>query len=348
MSDRSNDRMQFVGNKMPTFHNPYGVNIISEQAKAYEQATKKMNERILELTSYVDAMKKTNTSDNFVPSSSSSLLIQQSLSISQKEIQKEIDRMLKIMPSFNGDSEDNFESWQLSAKQCFSYGRNCSEQQKIDVVLAKIGGHAIQTLEYEGELNTIETIFKSLKRTYGQDQRAIISQVKQLPTETVKLYSVRLKNNLRDLGICVDHANPGVIALDYFVSGLLPDISKRVKSLFPETYLKAEGYAFQIECENVNSMSKRIDSINNLVQKDGAMDLLNDVRSSTSFNSNNINNEHKLIRPYFGTCFGCNTLGHTFWNCPSITNKKREEISTNFSTYLAKHRAKQTLLNECK
>jgi len=297
---------------------------INLQAKAYEQATKKMNERILELTSYVDAMKKTNTSDNFVPSSSSSLLIQQSLSISQKEIQKEIDRMLKIMPSFNGDSEDNFESWQLSTKQCFSYGRNCSEQQKIDVVLAKIGGHAIQTLEYEGELNTIETIFKSLKRTYGQDQRAIISQVKQLPTETVKLYSVRLKNNLRDLGICVDHANPGVIALDYFVSGLLPAISKQVKSLLPETYLKAEGYAFQIECENMNSMSKRIDSINNLVQKDGAMDLLNDVRSSTSFNSNNINNEHKLIRPYFGTCFGCNTQGHTFWNCPSITNKKRK------------------------
>jgi uncharacterized protein YukE len=124
LSDRSNGRMQFVGNKMPTIQNPYGVNIISEQAKAYEQATKRMNERILELTSYVDAMKKTNTSDNFVPSSSSSLLIQPSLSISQKEIQKEIDRMLKIMPSFNGDSEDNFESWQLSAKQCFSFGRN--------------------------------------------------------------------------------------------------------------------------------------------------------------------------------------------------------------------------------
>jgi len=91
-----------------------------------------------------------------------------------------------------------------------------------------------------------------------------------------------LKNNLRDLGILVDHANPGVIALDYFVSGLLPAISKRVKSLLPETYLKAEGYAFQIECENINSMSKRIDSINNLVQKDDAMDLFNDVKSSTS------------------------------------------------------------------
>ena len=60
LGDRSNDRMQFVGNKI---HNPYDANIIIEQAKAYEQATQKMNEKIRELTSYVDAMKKTNTSD---------------------------------------------------------------------------------------------------------------------------------------------------------------------------------------------------------------------------------------------------------------------------------------------
>ena len=342
---RPSDRMNFVGNQIPTAHNPYDANIISEQQKAYEQATKKMNEKILELTNYVDAMKNTKTIDNqnnFVPSFLSLSSIQSPLAISQKDIQKEIDRMLKIMPSFNGDSEDNFESWHLSVKQCFSYGRNCSEQQKLDVVLAKIGGQALQTLEHEGELKTIETVFKSLKKTYGQDQRAIISNVKQLTMETVKLYSVRLKNNLRDLGIVVDHANPGVVALDYFVSGLLPAISKRVKSLLPETYSKAEGYAFQIECENMNSMSKKIDSINNLVQKDGNMDLVNEVESSRLFNSNGKNNVHQSLRPYFGTCFGCNKQGHTFWNCPSITNKKREEISTNFSTYLAKYRSKQT------
>jgi len=32
LSDRSNDRMQFVGNKIPTIHNPYDANIIIEQA----------------------------------------------------------------------------------------------------------------------------------------------------------------------------------------------------------------------------------------------------------------------------------------------------------------------------
>ena len=64
MSERSNNRMKFVGNKLPTIHNPYDANIILEQEKAYEQATQKMNEKILELKSYVDAMKKINTIDN--------------------------------------------------------------------------------------------------------------------------------------------------------------------------------------------------------------------------------------------------------------------------------------------
>jgi hypothetical protein len=40
-------------------------------------------------------------------------------------------------------------------------------------------------------------------------------------------------------------------------------------------------------------LSPLLDSINNLVQKDDAMDLFNDVKSSTSYNSNNKNNEHK-------------------------------------------------------
>ena len=162
----------------------------------------------------------------------------------------------------------------MSVKQCFSYGINCSEQKKLDEVLAKIGGNAIQTLEHEGELYTIESVFKSLKKTYGQDQRAIISNVKQLPMETVKLYSVRLKNNLRDLGIVVDHASycSWLLCIRIVTSNL-----KTSQKSLSETYSKAEGYAFQIECENMNSMSKRIDSINNLVQTDGTLDLVNQI-----------------------------------------------------------------------
>jgi hypothetical protein len=345
LNDRSNVRTNFVENKMSTVQNPYDANIIFEQAKAYEQATKKMNEKILELTSYVDAMKKTNTSNNqnSVPSSPSSPSIQSPLSVSQKEIQKEIDRMLKIMPSFKGDSDDNFESWQLSVKQCLSYGRNCSEQQKLDVVRTKIGGHALQTLEHEGELNTIEAVFKSLKKTYGKDQRAIISNVKQLPTETVKLYSVRLKNNLRELGIKEDPASPSVIALDYFVSGLLPAISKRVKTLLPETYAAAEGYAFQIECENPNLISKKGDSLNACLNVGASSSYSNSNNSSRyqpykSDRANQNNSSNKQSRPYSGVCFGCNKQGHAYWQCQSISKEKRDEIHQNFATYLTKYR----------
>ena len=130
------------------------------------------------------------------------------------------------MSSLRRDSNDNMESWVLSVK------------------------------------NVSHMLFQSLKKVYVKDQRSIISNVKQLPSESVKIYSVRLKNNLRALGIVENSTNTSVIALDYFVSGLLPHISKRVKRLLPETYSTAEGYAFQIECEHSNYISKKGDSVN--------------------------------------------------------------------------------------
>jgi hypothetical protein len=175
--------------------------------------------------------------------------------------EKEIDRMLKVMPYFNGDSGDNFESWVLSARKIISYGKNCTEEQKLDVVLTKVRGNALETLEYCGNLNSVDLVFSNLKKTYGKDQRALISNLKQLSNESVKLFSVRLKNNLRALGIVEVASNPSVIALDYFISGLLPTISKRVKQLLPETYSAAEGYAFQIECENLSSQAKNNESL---------------------------------------------------------------------------------------
>lgn len=176
--------------------------------------------------------------------------------------EKEIDRMLKVMPYFNGDSGDNFEAWVLSAKKIISYGKNCTEEQKLDVVLTKVRGNALETLEFCGNLNSVDLVFSNLKKTYGKDQRALISNLKQLSNESVKLFSVRLKNNLRALGIVEVASNPSVIALDYFISGLLPTISKRVKQLLPETYSAAEGYAFQIECENLSSQAKKNEFLN--------------------------------------------------------------------------------------
>ena len=54
-----------------------------------------------------------------------------------KNVDKELDRTLNVMPSFKGDSSDNFESWVISVKKCLSYGRNCTEQQKLDVAMKK-------------------------------------------------------------------------------------------------------------------------------------------------------------------------------------------------------------------
>ena len=47
-------------------------------------------------------------------------------------------------------------------------------------------------------------------------------------------------------------------------------------------------------------------------------------------------------RPYLGTCFGCNKEGHSFWNCKSISDQKREEIRSNFPSYIAKYRTERS------
>ena len=178
----------------------------------------------------------------------------------------------------------------LSVKKCLSYGRNCTEQQKLDVVMIKVGGHALQTLEHDKEIENVNILFQSLKKLYGKDQRSIISNVKQLPSESVKIYSVRLKINLRALGIVENSTNTSAIALDNYVSGLLSHISKRVQSLLPETYSIAERYAFQIECEHSNYISKKVDSVNYTEDK---------IKKEQSQGDKNKNNEELLEKINF-------------------------------------------------
>ena len=238
-------------------------NEVNDQLVAHRKANEILSHQLRELREYVC------TIESSLPSKTAQNLID--ISIVEKSMiderdkkmgEKEIDRMLKVMPYFNGDSGDNFESWVLSARKIISYGKNCTEEQKLDVVLTKVRGNALETLEYCGNLNSVDLVFSNLKKTYGKDQRALISNLKQLSNESVKLFSVRLKNNLRALGIVEVASNPSVIALDYFISGLLPTISKRVKQLLPETYSAAEGYAFQIECENLSSQAKKNEFLN--------------------------------------------------------------------------------------
>jgi len=75
-----------------------------------------------------------------------------------RNVQRQIDRMLKVMPIFRGDSNDNFESWVLSVKNSLSYGYHCSEEQKVDIVMTKVRDYALQALEYSGEKKTVEMV----------------------------------------------------------------------------------------------------------------------------------------------------------------------------------------------
>ena len=82
----------------------------------------------------------------------------------RKTTEKEIDRMLKVMPYFNGDSIDNIESWVLHAKKTLSYGKNYTDEQKLDVVFSKIRGNALETLEHCGNWNNVDLVFSFLKK----------------------------------------------------------------------------------------------------------------------------------------------------------------------------------------
>ena len=90
-------------------------------------------------------------------------------------------------------------------------------------------------------INTVENIFETLQNIYGKDQRSILSNIKQLTDESVKVFSSRLKINLSLLGIQPNVENQSsLIRLDYFLKGLNDSISSRVKSLLPESYEVAE------------------------------------------------------------------------------------------------------------
>ena len=86
---------------------------------------------------------------------------------------------------------------------------------------------------------------------------------------------------------------------------MLPSNSKRAQSLLSETYAAAEGYAFQIECENQTYISKKGDSINNIeekVKEDGLQndknisnDELHEKLNSLSKQLENINSAVQMV-----------------------------------------------------
>lgn len=162
----------------------------------------------------------------------------------------EINRLIRILPKFKDGDAENVSSWVQNTKLGLSLS-DCSEAEMFKIVLFKVEGYPREILENMHGINTVENIFETLQNIYGQDQRSILSNIKQLTDESVKVFSSRLKINLSLLGIQPNVDNQSsLIRLDYFLKGLNDSISSRVKSLLPESYEVAERYALQIEAQN--------------------------------------------------------------------------------------------------
>ena len=71
------------------------------------------------------------------------------------------------MPNFNGEPNDNFETWVLRVKIVLKYGEICSERQKLNAILTKVGGYAQQVIDNTIQVSTVEDLFKILRTTYG-------------------------------------------------------------------------------------------------------------------------------------------------------------------------------------
>ena len=188
------------------------------------------------------------------------------------------DRLIKTLPKFKGGDDENFNSWVLNTRSGLKRS-TCSENEKIDIVLMKIEGYPREILDNIGEFESVECIFDALKSTYGRDQRSILSSIRQFPDESVRVYSTRLKMNLKLLGIRSDDES-SLVRLDYFVKGLIPAIASRVKVLLPSSLTLAEEYALQIEADNLSVQEgrknkKSVDTLNHMHEPSATANRLN-------------------------------------------------------------------------
>jgi len=144
-------------------------NEVNDQLVAHRKANEILSHQLRELREYVGTIESSLPSKTAQNLNDISIVENSMIDERDKKMgEKEIDRMLKVMPYFNGDSGENFESWVLSARKIIFYGKNCTEEQKLDVVLTKVRGNALETLEYCGNLNSVDLIFSNLKKINGQ------------------------------------------------------------------------------------------------------------------------------------------------------------------------------------
>lgn len=170
---------------------------------------------------------------------------------------KQMDRLLRYMPSFNGKADDNYDSYVIGVRETIeSYGLQCTEKEKLSAIRVKIGGDAREVLASSGIISSVEALLNTLHLTYGRDQRKTIADVKQKSDETVRIYANRLRMNLKMLGwVGIDDPDrPNIVSLEFFINGLLPSLSNEVRKLCPRTLDIAVDYAIQLESQKTDAI----------------------------------------------------------------------------------------------
>ena len=144
-------------------------------------------------------------------------------------------KLLCNMPKFNGEAQDNFNSWAFGVKMVIQdYGAGCTEAQKLAAVRTHIGGRAREIVYHCGEIHTVQELLFQMDKTYARDSREVLADAKQHKDESVRVYATRLKTNLKLLGWSSDDAaKSSVVHLDFFMKGLLPEIANKIKDLLP-------------------------------------------------------------------------------------------------------------------
>lgn len=122
-------------------------------------------------------------------------------------------KLLRNMPKFNGEANENFNSWVLGVKMVISdYGAFCTEAQRFAAVRTHIGGRAREIVYHGGEIDNVQELLCQMEKTYDRDSREILADAKQHKDESLRVYATRLKTNLKLVGWGSDDAaTPSVV-----------------------------------------------------------------------------------------------------------------------------------------
>ena len=250
-----------------------------------------------------------------------------------------------------------------------------TERDRVTALLLKVGGVAREIINSCGTSLTVINIIDLLTKTYGRDRSALMARAKQLTDEPVTVYLGRLKTTWGMLGMHWNTAESEPFFRESFVNGLLPSVGEKVKTLFPTSIETATSQAIQVEnhndlvkeqrkqnkANNIETIDKRsqdqvhaklFDKVNALehqLQDRGSNSGHRVGRDSRGHNNHDHNSKrfnqsrgrnHPYTgppRPFNGTCFLCNLVGHRYTHCPRSSPAEIQHVHDNYQEVMRKH-----------